>query len=133
MLLPFLLKQHRTWKKCRMRIFTVAQAEDNSIQMKKDLKQFLYQLRSVFWRQLHIWMFQFTWIYFQNWSRNRCNWNARLWRLCLHLREDLDHGAEERDVAGDEGDQVSPQQDGKCWLIISDLSGIIHVKAIRHN
>ena len=29
-----------------MRIFTVAQAEDNSIQMKKDLKQFLYQLRS---------------------------------------------------------------------------------------
>ena len=46
MLLPFLLKQHRTWKKCRMRIFTVAQAEDNSIQMKKDLKQFLYQLRS---------------------------------------------------------------------------------------
>jgi len=45
MLLPFLLKQHRTWKKCRMRIFTVAQAEDNSIQMKKDLKQFLYQLR----------------------------------------------------------------------------------------
>ena len=54
MLLPFLLKQHRTWKKCRMRIFTVAQAEDNSIQMKKDLKQFLYQLRSVFQRELHI-------------------------------------------------------------------------------
>merc|ERR1712045_1052686 len=45
MLLPFLLKQHRTWKKCRMRIFTVAQVEDNSIQMKKDLKQFLYHLR----------------------------------------------------------------------------------------
>ena len=55
MLLPFLLKQHRTWKKCRMRIFTVAQAEDNSIQMKKDLKQFLYQLRSavVQHRQIH--------------------------------------------------------------------------------
>ena len=33
-----------------MRIFTVAQAEDNSIQMKKDLKQFLYQLRSVLYR-----------------------------------------------------------------------------------
>lgn len=28
-----------------MRIFTVAQMEDNSIQMKKDLKMFLYQLR----------------------------------------------------------------------------------------
>lgn len=45
MLLPFLLKHHRTWKNCKMRIFTVAQIEDNSIQMKKDLKMFLYQLR----------------------------------------------------------------------------------------
>jgi potassium/chloride transporter 4/5/6 len=45
MLLPFLLKQHRTWKYCKMRIFTVAQIEDNSIQMKKDLKAFLYALR----------------------------------------------------------------------------------------
>lgn len=45
MLLPFLLKQHRTWKNCRMRIFTVAQMEDNSILMKKDLKKFLYHLR----------------------------------------------------------------------------------------
>ncbi|XP_074105083.1 solute carrier family 12 member kcc isoform X3 [Cotesia typhae] len=45
MLLPFLLKQHRTWKNCKMRIFTVAQMEDNSIQMKKDLKKLLYNLR----------------------------------------------------------------------------------------
>merc|ERR1719507_1298837 len=45
MLLPFLLKQHRTWKNCKLRIFTVAQVEDNSIQMKKDLKTFLYHLR----------------------------------------------------------------------------------------
>ncbi|KAK6642647.1 hypothetical protein RUM43_004149 [Polyplax serrata] len=45
MLLPFLLRQHRTWKNCKMRIFTVAQMEDNSIQMKKGLKKFLYQLR----------------------------------------------------------------------------------------
>ncbi|XP_014668618.1 PREDICTED: solute carrier family 12 member 4-like [Priapulus caudatus] len=45
MLLPFLLRQHRVWKSCRMRIFTVAQLEDNSIQMKKDLKLFLYHLR----------------------------------------------------------------------------------------
>lgn len=28
-----------------MRIFTVAQLEDNSIQLKKDLENFLYQLR----------------------------------------------------------------------------------------
>ncbi|KAJ8673106.1 hypothetical protein QAD02_004367, partial [Eretmocerus hayati] len=45
MLLPFLLKQHRTWKNCKMKIFTVAQERDNSIQMKKDLKKFLYDLR----------------------------------------------------------------------------------------
>ncbi|XP_068941799.1 solute carrier family 12 member 4 isoform X2 [Petaurus breviceps papuanus] len=45
MLLPFLLKQHKVWRKCRMRIFTVAQMDDNSIQMKKDLATFLYHLR----------------------------------------------------------------------------------------
>ncbi|KAG9352567.1 hypothetical protein JZ751_020981, partial [Albula glossodonta] len=37
MLLPFLLKQHKVWRKCKMRIFTVAQMDDNSVQMKKDL------------------------------------------------------------------------------------------------
>uniref|UniRef100_A0A6Q2XER6 Uncharacterized protein n=1 Tax=Esox lucius TaxID=8010 RepID=A0A6Q2XER6_ESOLU len=45
MLLPFLLRQHKVWRKCAMRIFTVAQLEDNSIQMKKDLATFLYHLR----------------------------------------------------------------------------------------
>ncbi|XP_061447369.1 solute carrier family 12 member 6 isoform X2 [Rhineura floridana] len=45
MLLPFLLKQHKVWRKCKIRIFTVAQLEDNSIQMKKDLATFLYHLR----------------------------------------------------------------------------------------
>ncbi|XP_028934280.1 solute carrier family 12 member 6 isoform X2 [Ornithorhynchus anatinus] len=45
MLLPFLLKQHKVWRKCGIRIFTVAQLEDNSIQMKKDLATFLYHLR----------------------------------------------------------------------------------------
>uniref|UniRef100_A0A8D1TJ93 Solute carrier family 12 member 4 n=1 Tax=Sus scrofa TaxID=9823 RepID=A0A8D1TJ93_PIG len=45
MLLPFLLRQHKVWRKCRMRIFTVAQMDDNSIQMKKDLAIFLYHLR----------------------------------------------------------------------------------------
>ncbi|XP_060800074.1 solute carrier family 12 member 7-like isoform X2 [Neoarius graeffei] len=45
MLLPFLLCQHKVWKKCKMRIFTVAQLDDNSIQMKKDLQVFMYQLR----------------------------------------------------------------------------------------
>ena len=45
MLLPFLLRKHKVWKHCQLRIFTVAQLEDNSIQMKKDLAVFLYQLR----------------------------------------------------------------------------------------
>jgi potassium/chloride transporter 4/5/6 len=45
MLLPFLLKQHRTWRNCKLRIFTIAQIEDNSIQMKNDLVAFLYALR----------------------------------------------------------------------------------------
>ena len=31
MLLPFLLKQHRTWKKCKLRIFTVAQVSSSII------------------------------------------------------------------------------------------------------
>uniref|UniRef100_A0A8B9HEN4 Solute carrier family 12 member 5b n=1 Tax=Astyanax mexicanus TaxID=7994 RepID=A0A8B9HEN4_ASTMX len=33
------------WRKCKMRIFTVAQMDDNSIQMKKDVMTFLYHLR----------------------------------------------------------------------------------------
>ncbi|XP_057565940.1 solute carrier family 12 member 7 [Hippopotamus amphibius kiboko] len=45
MLLPFLLRQHKVWRRCQMRIFTVAQMHDNSIQMKKDLQTFLYHLR----------------------------------------------------------------------------------------
>ena len=45
MLLPFLLKQHKTWKKCTLRIFTVAQIQDNSIQMKKNLQNWIYALR----------------------------------------------------------------------------------------
>ena len=74
MLLPFLLIQHKVWKNCKMRIFTVArkllviqnilqncflfkypiyltiysgsaEMEDNSIQMKKDLQTFLNLLR----------------------------------------------------------------------------------------
>lgn len=36
---------YQVWRKCNIRIFTVAQLEDNSIQMKKDLATFLYHLR----------------------------------------------------------------------------------------
>ncbi|XP_060553505.1 solute carrier family 12 member 4-like isoform X2 [Ruditapes philippinarum] len=44
-LLPYLLRQHKTWKNCKLRIFSVAQMSDNNIQMKKDLKAFMYKLR----------------------------------------------------------------------------------------
>ena len=45
MLLPFLLRQNKVWRSCRLRIFAIAQEDDNSIQMKKDLAVFLHQLR----------------------------------------------------------------------------------------
>lgn len=45
MLIPFLLKQHRTWKNSKLRVFTVANIDDNSIQMKKDLATWIYALR----------------------------------------------------------------------------------------
>ncbi|ESN99040.1 hypothetical protein HELRODRAFT_66482, partial [Helobdella robusta] len=45
MLLPFLLIQHKVWKLCSMRIFTVAQMDDNIDQIRMDLQTFLYHLR----------------------------------------------------------------------------------------
>ena len=42
-LLPYLLQQHKVWKNCKTRIFTVAQMEDNSLKMKAQLQQHLYQ------------------------------------------------------------------------------------------
>ena len=45
MLLPFLLQQHKVWRATKLRIFTVAQMDDNSVKMKKDLQMFLYHLR----------------------------------------------------------------------------------------
>lgn len=45
MLLPFLLKQSKTWRNTRLRLFTIAQMDDNTFNMKKDLETFLYHLR----------------------------------------------------------------------------------------
>lgn len=44
-LLPYLLKKHRIWKKCLLRVFCVAQADDNSIQILKDLRTLLQKFR----------------------------------------------------------------------------------------
>ncbi|EJW72042.1 hypothetical protein WUBG_17051, partial [Wuchereria bancrofti] len=35
MLLPFLLKQSKTWRNTRLRLFTIAQMDDNTFNMKK--------------------------------------------------------------------------------------------------
>lgn len=45
LLLPFLLKQHKVWRQCKLRVFAVAQLQDNSVKMKQDLQQWVYQLR----------------------------------------------------------------------------------------
>lgn len=44
-ILPFLLKQHKVWSQCKLRIFAVAQIDDNSVKMKQDLEKWVYQLR----------------------------------------------------------------------------------------
>ena len=44
-LIAFLLKRNKIWSRCRLRLFTVAQLEDNSVEMKKELEQYMYQLR----------------------------------------------------------------------------------------
>lgn len=44
-ILPFLLKQHKVWSQCKLRIFAVAQVYDNSIKMKQDLEKWVYHLR----------------------------------------------------------------------------------------
>lgn len=44
-LIAFLLKRNKIWSHCRLRLFTVAQADDTSVDMKRDLEQYMYQLR----------------------------------------------------------------------------------------
>ena len=45
LLIVFLLKKHKIWQKCKLRLFTVAQVDENSIQIKNDLIQYMYYLR----------------------------------------------------------------------------------------
>ena len=44
-LLAFLLKQHKVWRGCKLRLFAVAQEMDNSVKMREELQKFVYQLR----------------------------------------------------------------------------------------
>eukprot|EP00039_Didymoeca_costata_P006209 m.88294 g.88294 ORF g.88294 m.88294 type:complete len:942 (+) comp13158_c0_seq1:178-3003(+) len=45
LLVAFLLKKHKIWAKCRLRVFCIAEGDDNSIQMERDLVLFLKLLR----------------------------------------------------------------------------------------
>jgi len=45
LMLPYLLQQHRVWRNCKLRLFTVAYLLDNSLKMERDLKAYLAQLR----------------------------------------------------------------------------------------
>jgi len=41
-LLPYLLKQHKVWKDCKTRIFTVAEENDNSLMIKQGTYIYIY-------------------------------------------------------------------------------------------
>jgi potassium/chloride transporter 4/5/6 len=44
-LIVFLLKRNKIWQKCKLRLFTVAQSDENSVQIKNDLEKYMYFLR----------------------------------------------------------------------------------------
>lgn len=45
LLISFLLQKDKAWEKCRLRIFVIAEGDDNSIQMERDMTAFLALLR----------------------------------------------------------------------------------------
>jgi potassium/chloride transporter 4/5/6 len=45
LLIVFLLKKHKIWQKCKLRLFTVARENEHSVQIKNDLVQYMYHLR----------------------------------------------------------------------------------------
>ncbi len=45
LLIVFLLKRNKIWQKCKLRLFTVAQSDENSVQIKNDLEKYMYFLR----------------------------------------------------------------------------------------
>lgn len=45
LLIVFLLKKHKIWQKCKLRLFTVAKENEHSLQIKNDLVQYMYYLR----------------------------------------------------------------------------------------
>ena len=45
LLISFLLQKDKAWEKCRLRLFCIAEGDDNSIQMERDMVTFLALLR----------------------------------------------------------------------------------------
>jgi hypothetical protein len=45
LLIVFLLKKRKMWRRCKLRLFTVAYMHENSTQIKNDLMQYIYHLR----------------------------------------------------------------------------------------
>uniref|UniRef100_A0A915Q144 Solute carrier family 12 member 6 n=1 Tax=Setaria digitata TaxID=48799 RepID=A0A915Q144_9BILA len=45
LLVSFLLKQHKVWRNCHLRIFVVVAHNDNKSQMRHDMGKFLYEMR----------------------------------------------------------------------------------------
>jgi hypothetical protein len=45
LLIVFLLKKHKIWHKCKLRLFTIAQENEDSGKIKNDLVQYMYFLR----------------------------------------------------------------------------------------
>ena len=45
LLIVFLLKKNKIWQNCKVRLFTVARDNENSIKIKNDLAEYLYFLR----------------------------------------------------------------------------------------
>ncbi|CAI4224503.1 unnamed protein product [Auanema sp. JU1783] len=45
LLIAYLLKQHKVWRGCKLRIIAIAQESDNNLKMQQELQQYVYQLR----------------------------------------------------------------------------------------
>jgi potassium/chloride transporter 4/5/6 len=45
MLISYLLQQHKVWKGCKLRIYVIAQKEEENEEMKKHLQKHIYMLR----------------------------------------------------------------------------------------
>ena len=44
-LLAFMLKQHKTWRRCKLNVYTVAEALENPIAVQNNLEQLLRQVK----------------------------------------------------------------------------------------